>query len=97
MGEAHDDLHVVLHDHDRQVLRDAADQLHGLMRLRHAHACRRFVEAEQLRVGGERDADLEVALLAVGQVGGQLPVLVAEPHGLQHGVGARSSTSVNAR
>ena len=58
------------------------------MRLRHAHARGGLVEAEQLRLRGQRDADLEVALLAVGQVGGQLPVLVAEPHRLQHGVGA---------
>ena len=76
-GEPHHHLHVVLDDQDGEVLGDAADQLHGVVGLRRAHARGRLVEAEELRLGGERDADLEVALLAVREVGGQLIGLVA--------------------
>ena len=41
------------------------------LRLGRAHAGGRLVEAKQLRLGGERDADFEIALLAVRQIGGQ--------------------------
>ena len=49
---------------------------HGVVGLGRAHAGGRLVEAQQLRLGGERDADLEVALLAVREIGGQLVGLV---------------------
>src|SRR5438094_2571141 len=60
----HDDLHVVLDDEDRQVAGDAAHQLHRLSRLAGAHPGGRLVEAEEARLGSQRDADLQVALLA---------------------------------
>src|SRR5438105_1913663 len=50
----------------------AANLPHGLERLGRAHAGGRLVEAEELRLGRERDADLEIALLAMRQVGGEL-------------------------
>ena len=37
-----------------------------------------------LRLGGERDADLEVALLAVREIGGELVGLAEQPDRLQH-------------
>ena len=86
LGQLHHHLHVVLDDEDRQVLGDAAHQRHGVVGLRRAHAGRRLVEAQQLRLGGERDADLEVALLAVREVGGELVGLGFEADRLQHGL-----------
>ena len=85
--QLHDHLHVVLDDQDGEILGDAAHQLHGVVRFRGAHAGGRLIEAQQLRLGGERDADLEVALLAVREIGGQLIGLVEQAHGLQHGFG----------
>ena len=71
VGELHHHLHVVLDDQDGEVLGDPAHQLHGVVRLGRAHAGGRLVEAQQFRFGGERDADFEIALLAVRQIGGQ--------------------------
>ena len=50
-----------------------------------AHAGGRLVEAKQLRLGGERDADLEIALLAMRQIGGKLVGLVEQADGMQRG------------
>ena len=47
---------------------------------------RRLVEAQELRLGGERNADLEIALLAVRKVGGKLIRLAAQPDQFQHGL-----------
>jgi branched-chain amino acid transport system ATP-binding protein len=44
--------------------------LSGLLGLLRAHAGGGLVEQQQLRVGGERDADLQGPLLAVGERGG---------------------------
>jgi hypothetical protein len=56
----------------------------------------RLVEAQQLGLGGQGDRDLRVALLAVGEVGGQLVGLAVEPHVAQHGVGARQEVGEGA-
>ena len=88
LGEAHDHFHVVLHDDDGQVLGDATHELDRGAGLADAHARRGLVEAEELGLGGEGDADLEVALGAVREVGGQLLFLRAQPDRLQHGAGA---------
>ena len=72
LRQLHDHLHIVLDDQDRQILGDAAHQLHGAVGLGRAHAGGRLVEAPELRLGGERNADLEVALLAVREIGGKL-------------------------
>ena len=86
-GQLHHHLHVVLDDQDGQILGDAAHQLHGVVGLGGAHAGGRLVEAQQLRLGGERDADLEIALLAVREIGGKLVGLVEQADRLQHGLG----------
>ena len=59
---------------------------HGVVGLGRAHARGRLVEAQELRLGGERDADLEVALLAVREVGGELVGLGVQADRLQHGL-----------
>ena len=70
LGDAHDDLHVVLDEQDREVLLVAqlaheVGQLRGLLRV---HAGGRLVEQQQLRVGRQRARDLDAALVAVGEV-----------------------------
>ena len=85
LRQLHDHLHVVLDDQDGQVLGDAAHQRHGVVGLGRAHAGGRLVEAQQLRLGRERDADLEIALLAVREVGGELVGLAAQADRFQHG------------
>ena len=77
-------------------LADAAHQLHRIVGFGGAHAGGRLIEAEQLRLGGERDADLEVALLAVREVGGELVGLVEQTHRLQHGLGLVDEIAVVA-
>jgi hypothetical protein len=43
------------------------------------------VQAKQLRLGGQRNADFEIALFAVGQVGGQLVGFAEQADGVQRG------------
>ena len=45
------------------------EQLHRLHALARAHAGQRLVEQQQARRGGERQADLEPPLLAIGKLG----------------------------
>ena len=54
---------------------------HGVVGLGRAHAGGRLVETQQCRLGGERDADLEIALLAVRQVGGEFIRLAEQADG----------------
>ena len=54
------------------VSRILPDQLEQLLLLRRVEAGGRLVQAEQLRLGGQRPGDLQPALVAVGQVAGQL-------------------------
>ena len=96
LGQRHHHLHVVLHDQDCQVLRDAPHQLHGVVGLGRAHARRRLIEAEQLGLGGERDSDLEIALFAVREIGGELVRLGSEADRLQHGFGVVDDVEVSA-
>src|SRR5207249_79190 len=74
-------FHVVLDDQDGEVGSDASDQRDDGMRLGHAHARRRLVQAEEPGLRRERDADLEVPLLAVGEVGREVVLLLGEAHG----------------
>jgi len=55
----------VLHHHDRDVPGQPAHERGGPARLVGAHARGGLVEQEEVGVGGERNADLEIALLAV--------------------------------
>ena len=76
--------------------RDASDQVHRLVGLGHAHAGGGLVEAEQLGLGGQCDGDLEIALLAVREVGPQFVFLVAEAHRLEHRAGPLDDIAVGA-
>ncbi len=72
----------------RTTVRPAASSrisTHRLIRLLGTHARGGLVEEEQDRLGGQGDGDLEMALLAVREVGGELVGLVGEPDGLEDG------------
>src|SRR5438046_1748823 len=64
--------------------RSAAHELHRAVGLCRAHTRSRLIQAQQLRLGRKGDADLEVALLAVGEVGGQLVCLGSEADRVQY-------------
>ena len=69
------------------VLAMRAHQVLGLVGFRRAHAGGRLVEAEQFRLGGERDADLQIALLAMRQIGGQLVGLAEQADRVERALG----------
>jgi hypothetical protein len=58
------------------------DQRHGRFGLGAAHAGGGFVEQDHLRVAGDRDADLQRALLGVGEDAGRRLRTCREPHAL---------------
>src|SRR5512140_1643004 len=66
--DLHDDRHVVLHEQHRDAhVADPRDQPSHLVRFPHVQPGRGFIEQEGLRLAGERPADLDDALLAVGE------------------------------
>src|SRR5690606_38577332 len=70
VGEPEHDAHVVLDHHERSPFGDAADQLDGPVALRAAHPGGRLVEQDHLCAAGDRDADLERALLGIRERAG---------------------------
>jgi len=76
---------VVLDEQDGHVelVADAADELGELVRLLRIHAGSRLVEHQELRMRRQRAGDLQPALLAVGQAGGQLVLHILQTHHLQ--------------
>ena len=84
VGHTHDQPHVVLDQQHRvAVVADLADEPHELVLLRRVEARRRLVQAEQLRLGGQRPGDLQPALVAVGQVLRLVGGAVGDAHELQ--------------
>ncbi len=75
----------MLDDHDGvAALVDALDKFQQAPGLGRVHAGGRFVQQQDLGVGGQRPGDLHLALQAVGQVA-RFPVLVfGQAHFLQH-------------
>ena len=73
-ADAHDNLHVVLDQQDRQVqvATQPGDELGHLAGLAGIHASGRLVQQQQLRVRRQRSRPLEPALIAIRQVLGQL-------------------------
>ena len=59
--------------------RERLEQLDQPFALAAGQAGGRFVEHDQVRIGDEREADLELALLAVREVTDHLVQLIAEP------------------
>ena len=76
LGDAHDHLHVVLDEQDRQLalVAQPAHELGEPLGLLRVHAGGRLVEQQQLRVRRERAGDLHAALVAVGEVDRELVV-----------------------
>ena len=69
LDHAQRDVEVVLDQHEAHVRRQRAQQRHQLAPLGRRQAGGRLVEQDQPRRAGQRHADLELALLAVRQVG----------------------------
>ncbi len=67
IGEAEHDAHVVLDDDEGLALGQSPDQRHCTFRLGVAHAGGRLVQHHHGGAAGDRDSDLELALLGVGQ------------------------------
>ena len=66
-----DDVHVVLDQEHRVVLRDPLNELGGPPLAFLGHAGRRLIQQQQLRIGGDQHAELEPLPLAVRErVGG---------------------------
>ena len=85
LAEAHDELHVVFDDQEREVEAgaDVADHRHQLLGLLRVHPGGGLVEDEQVGLGGQRPGDLQAALLPVGQRRGALLGHVVQPHGAE--------------
>src|SRR5215510_4362946 len=88
--DAHDDRHVVLDQEHRETARrrDLPDQRRRVLRLARRHARRGLVQEQERRLGGECQADLEVTLLAVREVLGQLVAPGGQPECVQQLGGA---------
>src|SRR5512135_657445 len=66
--DLHDEGHVVLHEqHGDAHVADPRDQPSHFVRFPHVQPGRGFIEQEELRLAGDRPADLDDALLAVGE------------------------------
>jgi hypothetical protein len=68
VGQPEDHAHVVLHRQQGLALRDLADELDEALGLALAHAGGGFVEQDHVGAAGDGDADLQRALLGIGQV-----------------------------
>ena len=82
-GEVAEEVHVVLDDHDRAVLRDLLEQLAGSAALALAHAGDRLVEQQQLVILHQQHADLEPLPLTVRQHRGGPFGQIGQPGGLE--------------
>ena len=79
VGEREHRVHVVLDQHDGDFLPQFLQQRHHARRFGDAEAGHRLVEQQQLRLGGERDREFELALLAVAQFGHRHVGALGEP------------------
>ena len=94
VGEAHDELHVVLDQQHRHALAlQLAQQRGELLLLEIAQARSRLVEQQQRRVGRQRARDLDDALLAERQAAGRVVQMGARP---QRSIARAASARVRA-
>ena len=93
-GDGERDVHVVLDQDQRHVLREAEQQLRQPLALTEREARCGLVEQHQLRLDGARHPHLELALLAVGEVADERVGLVAEENALGSGARALSDDAV---
>ena len=85
LTDLHDHGHVVLDQQHRDALlvADPVDELVERGRLLRVHAGRRLVQQQDLGPQGHGARDLQPALVAVGEVAGQLALALADAHVLQ--------------
>ena len=69
LDDAQRDVHVVLDDDEADVAGQGRQDLDQFAPLGRREAGRRLVEQDEARRAGERERDLELALLAVGELG----------------------------
>ena len=74
-------------DADVELFADEADEVHQFDFFLGVHAGGGFVEEEDLGLGGEGAGDFEAALLAVGEVAGELVGAGFEAEGFEEDVG----------
>ena len=68
LGDAQGDVHVVLDEQQRRVGAEVTQQFAQSLPLTTGESRCRLVEHHQLRLGDDDHADLELALLTVGEV-----------------------------
>ena len=79
LAQAHHETHVVLDHEDRVAARlDVFDLGHQVDLLAGVHAGDWLVEQQQLGLGGQRPREFELALVAIGEVVGNVMRLVVE-------------------
>ena len=88
IGDAHDQLDIVLDQQHRDTAGERLDQRVDLRRLGRRHPLRRLIEHQEL--GRERHAqrNLDPALVTVGEIAHELVRPVVEPEFLEYLVGA---------
>ena len=84
--DRHDDVHIVLHQHDRLVsgFLNRLNQVHEFWHLLGSHTGGRLIEHENLRVRSEDHSQLEFPLIAVGERARQLQSFFGEPDLFEH-------------
>ena len=91
LDHAQRDVHVVLDDDVADMRRQRGQDLDQLEPLGRREPCGRLVEQDEARRAGERERDLELALLAVGEFGNALLLHGGQMHGLHQRVGRHAS------
>src|ERR687887_255622 len=97
MRKAEHDVHVVLDEEHRDVLRQIGDDGEQLGALALRHSRRRLVEQEHFRPGGERERDLQQPLLAIGQFVGGPKAVRAEPQRSENRIGFLDRIAVSGQ
>ena len=94
VAQAHNQFHIVLNEQNRSVVvTDAVDQLAQHHFLRRVHARSRFVERDELRVGGQSAGNFQAPLVAVTQGAGLVVGKFGYAHIVQQLARARGNGS----
>jgi hypothetical protein len=73
IAQAHDQFDVMFDQQNgRPVAANAVDQVAQFGGFRTIHAGRRLIQTKQLRLGRQRAGDFQPALVAIGQIFGQI-------------------------
>ena len=87
VAETKDHLHLVFDEKDGSLGGELLDERDHVLGLFGSHAGSWFVEQQQLRIGHQRDRDLQRALLAMGQKFRHFVATCGEPYGRERGIG----------